>query len=67
MTTLGALDLRELRTCPICQCLHCVARGGRLWTHGPRTARCRGSGLTAEGARYAARDIRRAPRERDDA
>jgi hypothetical protein len=41
--------------CPCCSAEHALTLDGRLWTHGPRTARCRGSQRTPEGARAAAR------------
>jgi len=47
--------------CPVCRHHHCLTVDGRLWTHGPRRARCRGSRLRMEAARLAARTVRRRP------
>ena len=59
--TRDLLDLIEGRdriSCPVCRATHCLTVAGRLWTHGPRGRRCRGSARIPEGARAAARDIR---------
>jgi hypothetical protein len=54
----AVLLVRQRLTCPVCATLRCLTAAGRLWTHGPKLARCRGSGRTPEGARAAARDVR---------
>ena len=44
--------------CPVCRAEHLLTAQGRLWTHGPRTARCRGSRLRLPAARAAAATVR---------
>ena len=60
--TAEQLDLlasgRPRRACPVCHAEHCITRTGHLWTHGPRSARCRGSRLRHEAARLAAATVR---------
>lgn len=49
---------RDVAARPVCGTPHALTRDRRLWTHGPRRARCRGSQRTIAGARIAARDTR---------
>ena len=60
MTQLTLDDAPRQRTmpCPVCGREHHLTTDGRLWTHGPRRARCRGSQRHPEGARHAARTVR---------
>lgn len=51
-------DERPRRMCPICRHAHCITDSGRIWTHGPRRARCRGSQLRPSAAQWAARTVR---------
>lgn len=51
-------DERDRINCPVCQRTHCLTDTGRLWTHGARTARCRGSRLRPNAAAWAARTVR---------
>jgi hypothetical protein len=44
--------------CPVCWHTHCLTLAGRLWTHGPRHARCRGSRLRLVAARVVAATVR---------
>ena len=62
MTAQPALfDAPPTAACPVCWHRHRLTRDGRLWTHGPRRKRCRGSQRHLEGARVAAADIRGSP------
>jgi hypothetical protein len=56
--TLDVLPVRDRARCPVCGTDHALTADRRLWTHGPRRARCRGSQRTIAGARVAARDVR---------
>lgn len=58
MTAADVLQLRDRERCPVCRNPHCLTTSRRLWVHGPRHNRCRGSALTLTGARYAATSIR---------
>lgn len=49
---------RATGLCPVCHREHALTVEGRLWTHGPLRARCRGSRLRLEAARWAARTVR---------
>lgn len=51
-------DVRDTITCPVCTRVHCLTDSGRIWTHGPRRARCRGSQLRPSAAQWAARTVR---------
>lgn len=60
-TVRDLLDLARDRIrvpCPVCGTPHLLTSRDRLWTHGPRGRRCRGSQRTLAGARVAARDVR---------
>lgn len=52
------LPVRDRDRCPVCGTSHALTHDRRLWTHGPRGARCRGSQRTIAGARMAALDVR---------
>lgn len=58
LPTTAALPVRDRDRCPVCGADHALTADRRLWTHGPRRARCRGSQRTLAGARVAAGDIR---------
>lgn len=51
-------DEHDRIPCPVCTRTHCLTDTGHLWTHGPRTARCRGSRLRPNAAAWAARTVR---------
>lgn len=51
-------DERDRIPCPICRHTHCLTDTGRIWTHGPLAARCRGSRVRPGAAAWAARTIR---------
>ena len=55
---LDLIEGRERTTCPVCRAAHCLTSEGRLWIHGPRGARCRGSRLRPKAARLAAATVR---------
>lgn len=60
--TAEQLDLlapgRPRQACPVCHAEHCLTVEGRLWTHGKRGDRCRGSRLRREAAQLVARTVR---------
>lgn len=56
--TMPQLAVRARQVCPVCRHPYCITGQGRFWTHGPRTARCRGSQLRPRAAQHAATTVR---------
>lgn len=61
MTMPQLLAVRPRQVCPVCRHPHSLTDQGQFWTHGPRSARCRGSRLRPRAARHAAATVRGAP------